>query len=60
MAAGPALAAAVRARGGRASAGLDVVELVRAGNADAIAVVRQAGRDIGGQLSAAGEHLLAG
>jgi predicted NBD/HSP70 family sugar kinase len=78
VAAGPALAAAVRARGGRASAGQDVVELVRAGDADAIAVVRQAGRDIGevvatmvnlinpsvvvigGQLSAAGEHLLAG
>ncbi|CAA9372414.1 MAG: transcriptional regulator, ROK family protein [uncultured Nocardioides sp.] len=78
VAAGPALAAAVRARGGRASAGQDVVELVRGGDADAIAVVRQAGRDIGevvatmvnlinpsivvigGQLSAAGEHLLAG
>ncbi|HXH78980.1 ROK family transcriptional regulator [Nocardioides sp.] len=78
VAAGPALAAAVRERGGRASAGHDVVELVRQGDADAIAVVRQAGRDIGevvatmvnlinpsvvvigGQLSAAGEHLLAG
>ena len=56
----------------------DVVDLVRAGDGDAIAVVRQAGRDIGdvvatmvnlinpsvvvigGQLAAAGEHLLAG
>jgi predicted NBD/HSP70 family sugar kinase len=47
VAAGPALAAAIRARGGKASAGQDVVDLVRAGDADAIAVVRQAGRDIG-------------
>jgi predicted NBD/HSP70 family sugar kinase len=78
VAAGPALAAALSARGVPASTGQDVVDLVRAGNADAIDVVRQAGRDIGGvvatmvnvinpsmiviggQLSAAGEHLLAG
>ena len=46
-AAGPALAAAVRARGGEAETGADVVELVRAGSQDAMAVVRQAGRDIG-------------
>ena len=61
-----------------ATTGQDVVDLVRAGDPDAIDVVRQAGRDIGGvvatmvnvinpsvvviggQLSAAGEHLLAG
>ena len=78
VAAGPALAAALSARGVPAGTGQDVVDLVRAGNADAVDVVRQAGRDIGGvvatmvnvinpsmiviggQLSAAGEHLLAG
>ncbi|WP_107771105.1 ROK family transcriptional regulator [Nocardioides sediminis] len=78
VAAGPALAAALSARGVPAANGQDVVDLVRAGNADAVDVVRQAGRDIGGvvatmvnvinpsvvviggQLSAAGEHLLAG
>jgi predicted NBD/HSP70 family sugar kinase len=78
VAAGPALAAALTARGVPASTGQDVVDLVRAGNGDAIDVVRQAGRDIGGvvatmvnvinpsmiviggQLAAAGEHLLAG
>ena len=69
---------ALRARGIDARNGQDVVDLVRAGDGDAIAVVRQAGRDIGdvvatmvnlinpsvvvigGQLAAAGEHLLAG
>jgi predicted NBD/HSP70 family sugar kinase len=78
VAAGPALATALRARGLEARHGQDVVDLVRAGDGDAIAVVRQAGRDIGdvvatmvnlinpsvvvigGQLAAAGEHLLAG
>ncbi len=78
VAAGPALATALRARGIEARNGQDVVGLVRSGDADAIAVVRQAGRDIGdvvatmvnlinpsvvvigGQLAAAGEHLLAG
>jgi predicted NBD/HSP70 family sugar kinase len=47
VAAGPALAAAVRAAGGQAANGGDVVELVRAGSHEAMAVVRQAGRDIG-------------
>lgn len=78
VASGPALAAAVRAAGLEAANGGDVVELVRAGSQEAMAVVRQAGRDIGevvammvnlinpsvvvigGQVSGAGEHLLAG
>ena len=78
IAAGPALATSLRARGIEARHGQDVVDLVRAGDGDAIAVVREAGRDIGdvvammvnlinpsvvvigGQLAAAGEHLLAG
>jgi predicted NBD/HSP70 family sugar kinase len=47
VAAGPALAAAVRAQGESAETGGDVVELVRAGSQPAMAVVRQAGRDIG-------------
>ncbi|WP_242532709.1 ROK family transcriptional regulator [Nocardioides sp. S5] len=47
VAAGPALAAAVRAEGMDAETGGDVVELVRAGSRPAMAVVRQAGRDIG-------------
>ncbi len=47
VAAGPALAAAIRAQGGHAETGGDVVELVRAGSQPAMAVVRQAGRDIG-------------
>jgi predicted NBD/HSP70 family sugar kinase len=78
VAAGPALAAAVRSYGEVAETGGDVVELVRSGSQPAISVVRQAGRDIGevvammvnlinpsvvvigGQVAAAGEHLLAG
>jgi predicted NBD/HSP70 family sugar kinase len=47
VAAGPALAAAVRQQGESAEDGGDVVELVRAGSQVAMAVVRQAGRDIG-------------
>jgi predicted NBD/HSP70 family sugar kinase len=47
VAAGPALAAAVRQQGEDAEDGGDVVELVRAGSQVAMAVVRQAGRDIG-------------
>jgi predicted NBD/HSP70 family sugar kinase len=47
VAAGPALAAAVRAHGEVAETGGDVVELVRSGSQPAISVVRQAGRDIG-------------
>jgi predicted NBD/HSP70 family sugar kinase len=78
VAAGPALAAAVREQGEDAETGGDVVELVRGGSLVAMSVVRQAGRDIGevvatmtnlinpsvvvigGQVAAAGEHLLAG
>lgn len=47
VAAGPALAAAVRALGEPAEDGGDVVELVRRGSRPAMGVVRQAGRDIG-------------
>ena len=47
VAAGPALAAAVRGQGEDAETGGDVVELVRAGSLVAMSVVRQAGRDIG-------------
>ncbi|CAA9386079.1 MAG: hypothetical protein AVDCRST_MAG32-1979 [uncultured Nocardioides sp.] len=47
VAAGPALAAAVRAQGEDAETGGDVVELVRGGSLVAMSVVRQAGRDIG-------------
>jgi predicted NBD/HSP70 family sugar kinase len=47
VAAGPALAAAVREQGEEAQTGGDVVDLVRAGSLVAMAVVRQAGRDIG-------------
>ena len=46
-AAAPALAEALRARGVQARTGQDVVDLVRGGDAAAIAVVRDAGRDIG-------------
>ena len=47
VAAGPALAAAIRAQGEDVETGGDVVELVRSGSQPAMAVVRQAGRDIG-------------
>jgi predicted NBD/HSP70 family sugar kinase len=47
IAAGPALAAALRAAGVDAESGADVVRLVRGGDATAVQVVRQAGRDIG-------------
>ena len=47
LAAAPALAEALRARGVQARTGQDVVDLVRGGDAAAIAVVRDAGRDIG-------------
>ncbi|GAA1735928.1 ROK family transcriptional regulator [Aeromicrobium alkaliterrae] len=47
LAAGPALAESLRKRGVPARSGQDVVDLVRAGDAAAIAVVRDAGRDIG-------------
>lgn len=47
VAAGPALATALRNQGVAARSGQDVVDLVRAGDAAAITVVRDAGRDIG-------------
>jgi predicted NBD/HSP70 family sugar kinase len=78
FAAGRAIAATMRSRGLDVSDHLEAVDLVRRGNLEAIAVVRQAGRDIGemlhacisfanpsvivigGSLSGAGEHLIAG
>ena len=78
VAAGPALARALREAGIPAGSSQDVVDLARGGDLTALQVVRQAGRDIGdvlatlvnlvnpstlvigGRLSAAGEHLLAG
>jgi predicted NBD/HSP70 family sugar kinase len=47
IAAGPALAASMRASGVDAESGADVVRLVRGGDATAVQVVRQAGRDLG-------------
>ncbi len=47
IAAGPALAASLRASGVDAESGADVVRLVRGGDATAVQVVRQAGRDLG-------------
>jgi predicted NBD/HSP70 family sugar kinase len=47
IAAGPALAAALREQGMAADSGADVVRLVRGGDATAVSVVRQAGRDLG-------------
>ncbi len=47
IAAGPALAAALREQGIDVVDGHGVVELVRAGDAAAVAAVRQAGRDVG-------------
>ena len=52
MASGPAIAAALRASGVEARTGQDVIELVKAGNVEAIQAVRQAGRDIGEVLTA--------
>jgi predicted NBD/HSP70 family sugar kinase len=78
FAAGRAIAATMRNRGLDVHDHLEAVDLVRRGNLEAIAVVRQAGRDIGemlhacisfanpsvivigGSLSGAGEHLIAG
>ena len=78
IASGSALAATLTAAGVTAHGSRDVVELVRAGNLEAIAATRQAGREvgevlatvvnmlnpsiivIGGSISRAGEHLLAG
>ncbi len=47
IAAGPALAASLRESGVDAESGADVVRLVRGGDATAVQVVRQAGRDLG-------------
>lgn len=52
MASGPAIAAALRAAGLEAQTGQDVIELVKAGNLQAIQAVRQAGRDLGEVLTA--------
>ncbi|NYD67205.1 ROK family protein [Agromyces atrinae] len=78
VASGSALALQLSEAGLAASSSRDVVELVRAGDATAVAAVRQAGREvgevlatvvnllnpsviiIGGSISRAGEHLLAG
>ncbi|WP_049822143.1 ROK family transcriptional regulator [Arthrobacter sp. H41] len=52
VAGGPALAAALSAvTGSRLSSGSEVISLVRAGDAAAIQVIRQAGRDIGDVLA---------
>ena len=51
IAAGPALAAALRAAGVPAESGADVVALVRGGDPTAVQVVRQAGRDLGEVLA---------
>ncbi|MHA4772970.1 ROK family protein [Streptomyces sp. MSC1_001] len=78
VAGGAVLAARLTAEGAPARDSRDVVRLVRAGDARAVRVTRQAGRDIGevlamlvnffnpavlvvgGDMSEAGEHLLAG
>jgi len=78
VASGPKIAQTLREQGVEAQSNNDVVDLVSAGNIQAIHAVRQAGRDlgevlaaavsllnpsqivIGGRISAAGEHLLAG
>lgn len=51
VAAGPALAAALREQDVAARTGQDVVDLVRAGDLRAVSVVRDAGRDIGEVLA---------
>jgi predicted NBD/HSP70 family sugar kinase len=78
IAAGPAIAKALKLAGIDVATGQDVVDLVKHGHIEAIQAVRQAGRDIGevltacvslvnpsvialgGSMSQAGEHLLAG
>ncbi|MGW8482319.1 ROK family transcriptional regulator [Microbacterium sp. NPDC055903] len=52
LASGPAIARTLTARGIAAQDGDDVVELVKAGNLEAIQAVRQAGRDLGEVLTA--------
>nr|WP_201470341.1 ROK family transcriptional regulator [Microbacterium hydrocarbonoxydans] len=51
LASGSALAAALRARGHDAQGPADVIDLVRSGDASAIAATRQAGRDVGEVLA---------
>ncbi len=51
VAAGPALAASLRASGIEATDTQDVVDLARAGDLTAVQVVRQAGRDLGEVLA---------
>lgn len=51
LASGPAIAADLRLKGLDARSSADVVDLVRAGNPDAIAATRQAGRDVGEVLA---------
>ncbi len=51
VAAGPAIAARLRARGVDVASTADVVQLVRDGNVAALQEVRQAGRDIGAVLA---------
>jgi predicted NBD/HSP70 family sugar kinase len=51
LAAGPSIARKLREAGVEARTGADVVDLVRAGNAEAIAATRQAGRDVGEVLA---------
>ena len=51
LASGSAIAEALRAQGLAAENSLDVVDLMRSGNAAAIAATRQAGRDVGEVLA---------
>lgn len=51
LASGPAIARTLRGLGIEAHSGHDVVDLIKAGNIDAIQAVRQAGRDIGEVLT---------
>lgn len=51
IASGPAIAAVLRSQGVEARDSADVVRLVRAGSAEAIAATRQAGREVGEVLS---------
>lgn len=53
IASGVAIARALRDKGYHVTTALDVVELTRSGNVDAIHAVRQAGRDIGEILTVA-------
>ncbi len=51
LASGPAIARSLSGLGLEAHSGSDVVDLVKAGNIDAVQAVRQAGRDIGEVLT---------